>query len=102
MMYHFNVFKTVPENIQPHSPTEEIRILGGGEDGSVRRKNLKPRMKLIINWNFQKGNNLLQVSLRQNQFCWEGMNIFWNYTIPVDQYIKIQPRTIDVSTRLWE
>ena len=48
-------------------------------EGSVRPKNLKKCMKL--NWNFQRGGGILE----KNPFYRGGMDIFWNYTISLEQ-----------------
>ena len=69
------VYCTVPENIHT-PPTQGIGIYWGVGGGcSVRPKNLKTCMKLILN--FQRGGG----DLRNNLFRRGSMDIFWNYTL---------------------
>ena len=53
--------------------------------GSVRPNNLKKCMKLI--WNFQRGVCVGggEWGLRKNPFRRGGMDVFWNYTMPIKQ-----------------
>ena len=63
-------------------PSQEgLELPGGG--GFCSAKKFK-EMYEANNWNFQRSGG--GGSLRQNPFYGGGMDIFWNYTIPVDTW----------------
>jgi len=60
-------------------PQKGLEFPGGW--GFYETKKFKEMYSIKLNWNFQRGREVLE----KNPFCGGGMDIFWNYTISKSQ-----------------